>query len=137
MKSKYQSELISFLVFLTFSVSSCKNSKDNSAVNSSVDSVEVNNEIAAQPAEKETLPQNTYVKVFKSTEQGDNGFGYDIYVNDKLYIHQPHIPAVAGNNSFASESDAKKAGEFVSEKIKKNIMPPGITISELDSLGIR
>lgn len=135
MKSKHLSEYIAMILFLL--MSSCNSSTDNAAVVTVADSAEVNNESAAQPAKQEVAPQNTLVKVFKNTEQGGNGFGYDIFVNDKLYIHQPHIPAVAGNKSFASESDAQKAGEFVSEKIKRNIMPPGITIAELDSLGIK
>ena len=64
------------------------------------------------------------------------GFGYDIYKDDAVYIHQPHIPAVGGNNGFSTEAKAKKAAGFVAYKIEHNIMPPSVTPAELDSLGV-
>ena len=47
------------------------------------------------------------------------------------------IPAVPGNQGFATESDAKKVGELMLYKIKNKIMPPSIDVRELDSLGIK
>lgn len=76
---------------------------------------------------------NIDVRVFQS---GD-GWGYDIYMNEKMYVHQPHIPAVSGNHAFRSENDARKAGELMVYKIRNNVMPPSITIEELDSIGIQ
>jgi hypothetical protein len=70
------------------------------------------------------------------TFQQNTGWGYDIFANGKLYIHQPNIPAVSGNDGFKSEADAKRAGEFVAYKIRNNIMPPSVTPEELDSLGV-
>lgn len=64
------------------------------------------------------------------------GFGYDIYLNKKLYVHQPHIPAVAGSMGFSTPENAKKTGEFVAYKIRNNIMPPSVSPQELDSLGV-
>src|SRR3954462_6962289 len=64
------------------------------------------------------------------------GFGYNIYKDDALYIHQPAIPAVPGNEGFSTEAKAKKAAEFVAYKIRNNIMPPSVTPQELDSLGV-
>lgn len=63
------------------------------------------------------------------------GFGYDVMIDGKLYVHQPHVPAVAGNNGFVTPEAAKKAGELVAYKIKNNIMPPSVTVNELDSIG--
>ncbi len=67
------------------------------------------------------------------------GFGYDIYMDSsaKPTVHQPNIPAVAGNRGFSTEGDAKKTGEYVANKIKNNIMPPSVTVQELDSLGVK
>lgn len=70
------------------------------------------------------------------TFQDKEGWGYDIYMNGKLYIHQPHIPAVSGNKAFNNEADAQKAGELVVYKINNNIMPPSVSIEELDSIGV-
>ena len=78
------------------------------------------------------------VKVFSN--EGDaqlKGYGYDIYIDGKRYVHQPHVPAVAGNRGFTTETDARKTAEYVAYKIQHNIMPPSISVEELDSLGIK
>lgn len=64
------------------------------------------------------------------------GFGYDIYIFDALYVHQPNVPAINGNRGFKTKEQAKQAGELVAYKIKNNIMPPSVSIQELDSLGV-
>jgi hypothetical protein len=79
------------------------------------------------------------VEVFKidSIEHnGYHGWGYDILVDGKIYIHQPNIPAIMGNNGFSSEENAQEAGEFIIQKLKNNIIPPSVTPEELDSLGV-
>ena len=75
------------------------------------------------------------IKVFRNTEI--SGFGYDIILEGHTYVHQPSIPAVPGNNGFSSEEQARKVAEFVSNKIRNNIMPPTVEVKELDSLGVR
>ncbi|MCC7303236.1 MAG: DUF4907 domain-containing protein [Bacteroidia bacterium] len=67
---------------------------------------------------------------------GQKGFGYDIKIDGKTYIHQPNIPAVPGNDGFIEEERARKTGELVAYKVKNNIMPPSVTLEELDSLGV-
>ena len=79
--------------------------------------------------------QNDVVPEVK-TYPVEGGWGYDIYIGGKLYIHQPTIPAVSGNHAFQTETDAKKTGDLATEKIRQNILPPSITTAELDSLGI-
>lgn len=66
----------------------------------------------------------------------DNGWGYDIYLDEKLVIHQPHIPAMAGRKGFKTKEQANSVAELAVLKIKNGIMPPTITLQELDSLGI-
>lgn len=75
------------------------------------------------------------VRTFKN-DSVLKGFGYDIYVDKSLKVHQPHIPAVSGNRGFSSEEKAKRAGEFVGNKFRNNIMPPSVNTKELDSLGV-
>lgn len=75
------------------------------------------------------------VKVFPN-DAAMGGFGYGIYVNGIEKVHQPNIPAVQGNKGFSSEEKARKAGEYVAGKVKRNIMPPSVTEKELDSLGV-
>ncbi len=75
------------------------------------------------------------IKTF-SNEADLKGYGYDIYLNQKLYVHQPHVPAVAGSKGFSTPENAKRTGEFVAYKIRNNIMPPSVSPRELDSLGV-
>jgi hypothetical protein len=77
------------------------------------------------------------VQVFENTEaNGTGGFGYDLIADGKPMIHQPHIPAISGLKGFASKADAEKAGMLMKYKIEKGIMPPTISMEELDSLKI-
>ena len=81
-------------------------------------------------------PNQKYeLRIFANPE-ASGGYGYDVFADGKPYIHQPHIPAVAGNRGFATEATAKKAGEFILYKISRNIMPPSVSKEELDSLGV-
>ncbi len=64
------------------------------------------------------------------------GYGYDIYIFDALYVHQPNVPAINGNRGFKTKEQAQKTGEMVAYKIKNNIMPPSVSVQELDSLGV-
>ncbi len=65
------------------------------------------------------------------------GFGYDLLVDGKIMVHQPNIPAVMGNRGFVTEADAQKTAALVKHKLQNNIMPPSVTIQELDSIGIK
>lgn len=66
----------------------------------------------------------------------DMGYGYKIYENGKLFIHQPHIPAISGNKTFTSAEKAQTTADFVIYKLEKGISPPSVTKEELDSLGV-
>lgn len=63
-------------------------------------------------------------------------YGYDIFVDGKLMVHQPTIPAVSGQNGFAKKKDAEKVAELVISKIKAGIMPPTVTKQEMEKLGV-
>jgi hypothetical protein len=65
-----------------------------------------------------------------------SGWGYDITIDGKPSIHQPHIPAISGNIAFASKSDALQVGQLMVKKIVNGEMPPSVTPAEMDSLGI-
>lgn len=74
-------------------------------------------------------------RIFRNNES--NSFGYDIIVEGRVYVHQPNIPARAGNNGFVSEVQAEKVAQLVLNKIKMNILPPTVSVDELDSLDIK
>ena len=64
------------------------------------------------------------------------GWGYKIFKDGKQYINQPHIPAISGVKGFESEEDALKTADLARYKIENGIVPPTITIEELDSLQV-
>jgi hypothetical protein len=82
-----------------------------------------------------SAPLSKYSYVIVDSEQ--NTYGYDILKNNRVLIHQPHIPAVSGNKGFATKKDAAKVAELVIQKLNKNIMPPPVTLQELKNLKIK
>lgn len=77
-------------------------------------------------------------KLRSETFQTNNGWGYRILLNDTAHvIDQPMIPGIPGNKGFKSQEDAQKTADLVIMKMKKGILPPAISVKELDSLGIK
>lgn len=71
---------------------------------------------------------------YKIISSANHTYGYDIYANDKLLIHQPSMPGIPGNEGFPTEESAKKIAEIVIDKIKKGEMPPTVSKEELIEL---
>lgn len=124
---------ILFIAICIFMVNGCTNEKK-----------EKQSDMQPTLAIDTTPKPNPYVnskvetQVFSNDTTKDKnlgGFGYNILIDGKMYVHQPHIPAVAGNKGFTSLGAANRAAAFVAYKIKNNIMPPSITEAELDSVG--
>lgn len=57
-------------------------------------------------------------------QPGKEGWGYKINKGSHTYIEQPFIPVIMGNKPFQTEEDARKVGEYIAEKIRKN--PAGL-----------
>jgi len=76
------------------------------------------------------LNSDIQVKTF----QGEKGWGYDITIDGTTYVHQPSIPALSGDDGFKTEADAKNVANLMVEKIRKNIMPPGVTEEEVKAI---
>ncbi|HLP19909.1 MAG TPA: DUF4907 domain-containing protein [Chitinophagales bacterium] len=66
----------------------------------------------------------------------NNTFGYDVYADGSLFIHQTTIPGLAGTNGFADTTTAGKTAQLVIAKIKKGVLPPVITSADLQELGL-
>ena len=73
-------------------------------------------------------------KITIESFQSESGWGYNIKVNNKIYIHQPFIPVIAEKKGFSTEEIAKKTGEIVIEKLK-NHERPSLTLADLQSTG--
>jgi hypothetical protein len=63
-------------------------------------------------------------------------WGYDIFKNQKLFIHQINKPSVTGNEGFKTKSDAEKVALLVIDKLKNGEMPPSVTKEELNKLKV-
>jgi len=77
-----------------------------------------------------------FIKVSLKTFHTDMGWGYDVYKDDSVYIHQASIPSLPGRKGFATEADADKIGNLVLTKMNHSKFPV-ISLQELDSCGIK
>jgi hypothetical protein len=84
------------------------------------------------------IPQASDSKIsYKIIDSVNKTFGYDIYINDKLKVHQPTIPGVKGNEGFKTKADAEKVAHLAVSKVKEGKMPPLIGNDELKKLNIK
>lgn len=67
--------------------------------------------------------------------QTNAGWGYDILVDGKPYIHQEFIPAIVEKRAFKTKEEALLVAHRVIEKISNNQLPT-ITVEDLKELGI-
>lgn len=65
------------------------------------------------------------VKSFKINQ----GWGYDIALNNRIIIKQNVIPTLSNKKNFSSQADALKVGNLVLDRIKQNLSP---TITKKD-----
>jgi hypothetical protein len=82
---------------------------------------------------------NPYANANLQTEviaNKDGTFGYRILLNRSPIIAQPNIPGLPGNAGFTDSVKAQKTANLILHKIRNNIMPPSVTVEELDSLGV-
>lgn len=76
--------------------------------------------------------KNTGVYV-ETVKEGNNGWGYRIYVKGKLVVKQDVMPAVSGNNGFPCEEAAQKTAELVVMKVGKG-GSPSLTSEEVNEI---
>lgn len=132
--------IVSILIVQLFASCNSSSSSETTQVENSKDSINITNEekevSAALAPSNDSTSAVTSTNISVKTFEANSGFGYDIYTDGKLSIHQPSIPAVSGNSGFKNEADAKRTGDFIAYKISHGIMPPSVTPEELDSLGV-
>ena len=91
--------------------------------------------IEVKPVICDSVPhQRVHYQIITNT---DHSYGYDVYVNGMLRVHQPSIPGLPGERGFQRKGDAKKVAGLVVKKVEKGMMPPTIERRELDSLQIK
>lgn len=103
-------------------------------------SISVGETPAKQEVKKEVTQQNNpYANAQISTKiipAANKTFGYEIIVNGRILVRQLSIPALPGNDGFATTAKAQKVADFVVKKIRKNEMPPTVTIEDLSKMDV-
>ncbi len=89
--------------------------------------------MARQKAENRKQAAKTQFQYFVVRAE-NNTFGYDIYADGNLYIHQYSIPAVGTNKGFADTAAAGATARLVIKKIQQGESPPSVTIEELKKI---
>jgi hypothetical protein len=97
-----------------------------------------NNENVNAVSRTDTSKYTVTIFTVEPTEISSEGFGFEITGRDGqgLKIRQPNIPAIQGNQPFISEENARATAELMIDKLEKGIMPPAISVEELDSIGV-
>src|SRR5438552_18964393 len=73
---------------------------------------------------------------YKIIDAPKHTYGYDVFADGRLTIHQASVPALPGNEGFKTKEDATKVALLVIEKVKKGEMPPTISIDEMKTLDV-
>jgi hypothetical protein len=87
-----------------------------------------------QPANKLANATNKEYIVSQTFKTAD-GWGYAVFINNKIFIKQSFIPVIAGNKGFEKKEDAIKVASLVVTKLKQHEKPT-IHPEELQALGI-
>ena len=83
--------------------------------------------------EEELVAESLSLKI---TDSEYTGFGFEILQGSSPLIIQPHIPAIQGMKGFDTKEQAAIIGNYMIYKINNGIMPPSISVQDLDSLKI-
>lgn len=138
----FSTRVFQLLIFSSVMFSACQNhqvEKENASCADSVKEAELASRISHDSIAAPTVPSGNFsLSTFKNEGAGNvSGYGYDILNDGKIMVHQPHIPAVNGMKGFSSKEEAEKAGSLMLTKIQNGIMPPTLSIEELDSMKIK
>lgn len=123
------------ILLLGIALTGCNNPQLDNGHSSCMDSI-VESKVSKMVADSNTsqFAASTYKN---KSGDGPEGYGFDIYQDGKMMIHQNSIPAIQGNKAFATEEDAKAVGALMLYKVSHGIMPPTVSVEDLDSLGIK
>jgi hypothetical protein len=117
--------LLLLLIFLLLNAA-CGNKTSKSQESNQSENLTRKNETESYPDDIKTHP-------FRNS---DSTWGFNIYRNGKIYMHQQVMPGKEKATGFKSEMDADAAADVVIMKIRKHISPEILEEHDLDSLGL-
>lgn len=85
---------------------------------------------------KKNSTNNNILPVESATFKVAGGWGYNILVDQKIFIHQEEIPAIGGNKVFIKKEDAENTAALIVQKIS-NKKVPSVSKGELDSMRVK
>ena len=68
-----------------------------------------------------------------SLYEAEKGWGYDILVDGSVFVHQPFIPVIAGEQGFPDSLSAGKAARLMIGKLGNGELP-SLTKEEIDRI---
>lgn len=74
--------------------------------------------------------------LYKIIPAANGTYGYEIWIDRKIYIRQKNIPGRPGVNGFISKKEAASVARLVLQKISGGLIPPAVTRKELEELHI-
>lgn len=80
------------------------------------------------------LPSDTSYRIIPSI---NNTYGYEILIDEKVFIRQQSIPGLPGLSGFKRKEDAEKVAQLVLKKLSNGEMPPSVEKKEMDKLKIK
>jgi hypothetical protein len=89
---------------------------------------------SAVPADSAAVVPESSSYRYQIIEAPEKTFGYDVYRDEALFIHQPHIPGKPGVKGFEKEEQAKSAAALMIEKMKKGVVPPTLSEEEIAAI---
>lgn len=75
----------------------------------------INSVVTAQTSQHNRQTNMTYQII----NAANKTFGYDIYADGHIMIHQASVPALPGNEGFKTKVGAEKVAQLVITKIQK------------------
>ena len=71
-----------------------------------------------------------------AVRKNPSGWGYAIQCQGRVIIDQPTVPAQTGTVGFLSESQARRVGAYVLQKVQADHTLPTLTPGQLHRLGV-
>jgi len=124
--------IIFFLFFLVCNISANAQTSNISKKKSTQKSVQNKQEAPAFPNSESFKNAKLTYKIISAP---NNTWGYDIFKDGSMCIHQNSIPGVAGINGFTTKNKAEKVAQLVVTKIQNGEMPPTVTQEEMKAVG--
>ena len=70
---------------------------------------------------------------FKVIESPNETYGYDIYADDRLVIHQPNVPGTNSTDGFKTRQAAGKVAKLIVDKLREG-KSASISVKEMKEL---